>query len=136
MCQKISWKDLKRSVRVLKCIYAWNITLFCIKTKTVRIYRNQPSLPCFKPLKLCMVAPSPLSSLLHCTCRMLIGPNVAVAVRRNLFRLWSQRSVVDIKDINILNPICLQTDTLHERAIGTKGRQTNCTIESTQRSGN
>ena len=37
---------------------------------------------------------------------MLIGRNVAVAIRRNLFPLWSQRSVVDIKDINTLNPIC------------------------------
>ena len=24
LCQKNSWKDLKRSIRVLKCIYAWN----------------------------------------------------------------------------------------------------------------
>ena len=40
---------------------------------------------------------------------------------RNLFRLWSQRSVVDIiTDINILYPICFTT---------------RCTIESTQRSG-
>ena len=23
LCQKNSWKDLKRSIRVLKCIYAW-----------------------------------------------------------------------------------------------------------------
>ena len=24
LCQKNSWKDLNRSIRVLKCIYAWN----------------------------------------------------------------------------------------------------------------
>ena len=35
--QKNSWKYLKRSNRVLKCINAWNISLFCIQTKTVRV---------------------------------------------------------------------------------------------------
>ena len=43
-------EDLKRSIRVLKCIYAWNIRLFCIKTKTVRVWRNQPSIPRSVPL--------------------------------------------------------------------------------------
>ena len=93
---KNSWKDLKRSIKVLKCIHAWNISKFCIKIKTVRVWRNQPYVPCFKSLKMCMVAPS---SLLDCTCRMLIRPSIETsrAIRRNLFRLWSQRSVVDIK---------------------------------------
>ena len=93
---KNSWKDLKRSIKVLKCIHAWNISKFCIKIKTVRVWRNQPYVPCFKSLKMCMVAPS---SLLDCTCRMLIRRSIETsrAIRRNLFRLWSQRSVVDIK---------------------------------------
>ena len=37
LSQKNSWKNLKRSIRFLKCIYAWNISPFCIKTKTVRV---------------------------------------------------------------------------------------------------
>ena len=37
LSQKNSWKNLKRSIRFLECIYAWNISPFCIKTKTVRV---------------------------------------------------------------------------------------------------
>ena len=51
-----SWKDLKRDIRVLKCMYVWNIRVFCIKTKTEPVWRNQPSVPMFQALKICMVA--------------------------------------------------------------------------------
>ena len=47
---------------------------------------------------------------------MLIRRNVAIAFRRNIFRLWSERSTYYIQFV-------LQTNTLHDR-IDTKVKQT------------
>ena len=94
------------------------------KTKTLGVRRNQPSVPCFKPLKMCMFA-MVASSFLDCTCRMLIRRNVVVTFKRNLFQLWSQRSVVDIKDINILYNLVYKQTHCEREATNTEGRQTN-----------
>lgn len=42
----------------------WNISLFCIKQK--QCMKKSTIRPCFKPLKMCIVAPE--SFLLDCTC--------------------------------------------------------------------
>ena len=46
---------------------------------TVRVSRNQPSVPCFKPLKMCMAAPEPL--LLDFMCQY----NQPIVAVKNLF---------------------------------------------------
>ena len=57
---------------------------------------------------------------------MLIPRNVAVAIRRSLFRLWSQRLVVDIKRLKyIISNLFYQQTHCTSVGIDTNGRQTN-----------
>ena len=57
---------------------------------------------------------------------MLIRRNLAVAIRRNLFRLWSQRLVVDIKRLKyIISNLFYKQTHRTSAGIDTKGRQTN-----------
>ena len=103
MSEKFIKKDLKRSIRVLKCIYAWNgrlSSLFCIKTKTVCVWRNQPSVPCFKPLNMCLVAPQ--LSLLDCTCRMLICRKRLLSEEIS-FDCGAKGQLLTLKDKHITN---------------------------------
>ena len=76
----------------LKMYRAWNISLLCIKQKQC-IFEEINHPPMFQAPYDVHSRSRIIASWLHA----LIRPNVAVAVGRNLFRLWSQRKIVDIK---------------------------------------